>query len=228
MAKAHLSELDTIMQLARTALVPFQMCPLALFAEVIRINHLRRQATKYANQGAGVRDMFESDGHAILQQIQLFSPDEWADTKPRCRQDWIVMGNVYQAAVAVYCISSLQSVSVLPTSSSLRAECAAHVSMLYQSLLQAVISPRTNRFTLWPLVVLGVEAVYEGSGAVRDFVASQLPALSCHVGTFSPLTAKTLLETFWASGETSWDACFDRPYAFFTHIAVDTSRILMG
>lgn len=63
-------------------------------------------------------------------------------------------------------------------------------------------------------------------GGIRDFVAAQLPVLARHGGTYMPLVAKAVLEKFWASGETSWDACFDRPYAFVMMIAVDTSRIV--
>lgn len=79
-------------------------------------------------------------------------------------------------------------------------------------------------FMLWPMVLLGVEAV-NGGAAMRAFVAEKLAEMSRGVGTHVPLTAKGVLESFWASGETCWDACFDRPYAFTTQIAVDTSRV---
>jgi hypothetical protein len=99
-------------------------------------------------------------------------------------------------------------------------------------LAQAVTSPRLKSFTLWPLVVLGVEAAGErghgGRGGMRDFVAAQLPVLSREVGTYVPLTAKGVLERFWASGGTGWDKCFGRGYAFVTQLAVDSSRILAG
>lgn len=78
---------------------------------------------------------------------------------------------------------------------------------------------------LWPLVMLGMEAVH-GGAAMRSFVAKELPELSRHIGTYVPLTAKAVLEKFWASGETRWDACFDRPYAFAAQIAVDLSGVV--
>lgn len=80
---------------------------------------------------------------------------------------------------------------------------------------------------LWPLVVLGVEAADLGRMAIREFVKEQLEGMSRHAGTYVPLTAKSVLERFWASGKTSWDSCFDRPYVFTTQIAVDMSRLLL-
>jgi hypothetical protein len=231
MAPAHLGALEAIMALSDTTITSFQMCPPSLFAEIIRINYLRMQATEYHSQGLDPQEL-APEAHSILERIHLFSPEHWADTKPRSREDWSLMGTIYQTSVALYCVSSLQSLSVLPTSPSLREECASHAALLHQLLTQAVTSPRIQRFTLWPLVVLGVEATrgqHEGGGdaaAMRDFVAAQLPVLSRHVGTYVPLTALHALERFWASGQTAWDAAFDRPYAFFTQLAVDTSRIL--
>jgi hypothetical protein len=243
MAPAHLGALEAIMALSDTTITSFQMCPPSLFAEIIRINYLRMQATEYHSQGLDPQEL-APEAHSILERIHLFSPEHWADTKPRSREDWSLMGTIYQTSVALYCVSSLQSLSVLP-SSSLREECASHAALLHQLLTQAVTSPRIQRFTLWPLVVLGVEAArghphpqqqqheHEGSSgggvgasAMRDFVAAQLPVLSRHVGTYVPLTALHVLERFWASGQAGWDAAFDRPYAFFTQLAVDTSRIL--
>ncbi|KAK4119657.1 C6 zinc finger domain-containing protein [Parathielavia appendiculata] len=231
MAEAHLGALDAIMDLSGTTVTSFQMCAPALFAEIIRINHLRMRATMHGEQETGTQELAQ-EVHVILERIHHFSPEHWADIKPRSREDWALMGRIYQTAVTLYCVSSLQSLSVLPTTPHLSASCAAHARLLHQLLALAVVSPRIKRFTLWPLVVLGVVAAscshMHGGGATsaRAFVAAQLPVLSRHVGTYVPLTAKSVLDKFWASGETSWDACFDRPYAFFTQLAVDTSRIL--
>ena len=227
MTRAPLVALDTILELSSTALTPFQMCPPPLFAEIIRINHIRLQAVKHVSQASKV-EALSHEAYDILSRIQDFSSEQWANSKPRSKQDWTVVGDVYQTAVTLYCVSSLQSLSVLPTTPSLKAECAAHAQLLHSSLTLAVARPRIKRFTLWPLVVLGVEAAQQGRGAMRDFVAGQLPILSRDAGTHVPLTAKGVLERFWASGETGWDSCFDQPYAFVMQIAVDTSGILRG
>lgn len=220
-------ELDTILELSGKSPTPFQMCPPPLFAEIIKTNHLRRRATKNAGQEPNTEELTQ-EAYAILTEIHNFSSEHWASKKPSSKQDWAMIGTIHQAATALYCVASLQSLSVLPATPALHAECAAHARLLHRSLTQAVTNPRIKRFTLWPLVVLGVEAAHEGGGAMRDFVAGQLPVLSRDAGTYTPLTAKGVLEKFWASGETGWDRCFDRPYAFVMQIAVDTSRITMG
>lgn len=216
-----------MLELSSKALAPFQACPAALFAEIIRINHLRHEATTHTIQGPKLEVLCQ-EAHAIQTRLHDFSPEQWANTKPRSKQDWALIGSIYQTALMLYCASSLNSLSVLPTTPALRAECAAHARRLHLALAQAVTNSKIKRFTLWPLVVLGVEAAHAGGGAMRDFVAGQLPVLSREAGTYVPLTAKGVLERFWASGETGWDACFDRPYAMVMQIAVDTSRITGG
>ena len=198
------------------------MCPPLLFGEIIKINDIRMRATKYESTGA---EDLSHEAYRSLSHIHEFSPEQWAESKPSSKEDWMLVGKVYQAAVTLYCIYSLQSLSVLPQSSSLRACCTTYSQLLQVLLTEALSSPRIKRFMLWPLVLLGMAAV-NGGTAMRHFVEKQLPEMSRHVGTYVPLTAKGILERFWASGETRWDACFDRPYVFATQIAVDLSRIL--
>lgn len=222
MTNFHLDELDFILDQYGTGVFPFQMCPPSLFAEIIKINHLRMRAIKY--EPNGIEDNLSQAAYRILIRIQEFSPEQWAESKPLSKQDWVLLGDAYRSAMFLYCISSLQSLSILPLNYSLRACCAAQGQHLQELLSPALSSPRTNRFMLWPLVLLGVESV-NGGAAMRAFVGKQLSDLSYHLGSCVPLVAKGVLERFWASGETRWDACFDRPYAFSSQIAVDISQI---
>lgn len=218
-----------------TTLAPFGLCPPPLFGEIVRINRLRLQATKNLTQGTGIAPELAHEASEIFQRIHNFSSEQWANTKPCAHQDWVLIGNIYQAAVTLYCLSSLQSVSVLATTfpPTPGAECTAtsQARRLQHLLARAVACPKLKRATLWPLVVLGTtaQAIHESfRGGMRDFVAAQLPVLSRDAGTYVPLTAKSVLEKFWASGQTRWDACFDRPYAFVIQIALDTSRLIGG
>ena len=77
---------------------------------------------------------------------------------------------------------------------------------------------------LWPLIVLGVEAV-NGSLATRAFVQEKLPEMNRSTGMLAPLTAKGVLQRFWDSGRTDWDSCFDSPYALIMVPAVDASKL---
>ncbi|KAL2161815.1 hypothetical protein VTH06DRAFT_7599 [Thermothelomyces fergusii] len=231
MTQDHLAALDVVQQLAGTAAIPFQMCPGPLFAEIVKINHLRYRAARgAAGRGAGE---LTREALASLEQICAFSPDDWAGTKPRAWPDWALVGRIYRAAAALYWSSSLRSVAVLPSAAAGPPPppvCSTAVAQLRDLLARALARPHLRLFVLWPLVVLGVQAAdgAEGGAAVREFVAARLPALARAGGTGAPLAAKSVLERFWASGETRWDACFDRPYAFVMQIAVDTSGIMKG
>lgn len=220
MTTSHLSELDFILQQYGSRTFAFLMCPPLLFAEIVKVNHLRMRAT----DPNGIEDL-SKEAYGILSRVNGFSPEQWAESKPSSKEHWILLGNIYQTTVALYCISSLQSVSVLPLSSLLGARRSTHGQLLHTLLNEALSSPSIKIFMLWPLVVLGVEAV-NGGTAMRAFVKEQLAEMSRYIGTYVPLTAKGVLERFWVSGESRWDACFDRPYVFATQIAVDIQRIL--
>jgi hypothetical protein len=137
------------------------MCPPPLFAEIIRINHLRLRATQqhaqhHYNSETGPPDSLTHEAYSILSRINAFSPAHWAATKPRARDDWTLVGRIYHAAVALYWAAALQSVSVLMPSAALRAECAARTRLLLDLLVRGVGSPRTRQGMLWPLVVIGM------------------------------------------------------------------------
>ncbi|KAK1242895.1 hypothetical protein MKX08_005707 [Trichoderma sp. CBMAI-0020] len=222
MENLHVEALSFLLEKYSIMASQIHLCPIQLFPEIFKINHLRMQGAR--------PDLFDAKAlqevaYEILERIDSFSPQKLAESKQSCHEDWIVVGRAYQAAVALYCILSLQGLSVLPQSSALRRQCAENGESLQVLLKEALASKRLKRFMVWPLVVLGVEAVH-GGDAMRTFVANQLTELSHDAGTYVPLTAKRALEEFWSSGKTRWDDCFDRPYIFTLQIAVDTSRLM--
>lgn len=222
MAVSHIEDLDMIVDHYGQRLFSFQMCPPTLFAEIIRINHLRMRAIESAHAGA---EGHSQEARNILARIHTFSSKEWSESKPCSREGWMLVGNIYQAAVSLYCILSLQSLSVLPSSTEMRAQCTELGRQLHVQLSSAMSSPTTRYSMIWPLVLLGVQAANDGA-PMRAFVSEKLPELSYHVGSSVPMVAKAALERFWSSGETRWDACFDLPYAFVTQIAVDMSQLV--
>ncbi|KAF7597033.1 hypothetical protein BBP40_010507 [Aspergillus hancockii] len=215
-----LEELNFVLEHYGCMTFAFQMCPIPLFTEIIKINLLHVRASKQEPTGA---ENLTWEAYGILSRIHSFSPARWAEPKPSSKEDRILLGNVYQAAVALYYIPSLQSLSVLPLNPLLRASCTAHGQLLQVLLNQALSSPRNKGCILWPLVVLGMETV-NGNVVMRTFAQEPLPEISRYMGTHVPLTLKGVLERFWASGETHWDACLDIPYSFITQIAVDSSN----
>lgn len=221
MTESYLDAVEFLLEKYGAAVSPIHMCPLPLFAEIIKINHLRMRTISC--DFFLIEDRW-GEGFEILERIHGFSSEQWASSKPLHQDDWVLIGKVYQAATALYCILSLQSLTVLPETPDLRACCAAHGQTLWLLLDVGLSCPRTRRSLIWPLVLLGVEAAH-GGPKIRAFVSEKLPELSYDAGTYVPLMAKSVLESFWNSGETRWDACFDRPYVFTSQIAVDTSRL---
>jgi hypothetical protein len=222
MTRSQVDALEYLSALYGSCVTPFQMCPLPLFGEIIKINHLRMRATSCNTTEIG---NLSQEAYKLLERIQEFSPDQWSKSKPSSWEDWLLIGKCYQASISLYCILSLQSLSVFPATLALRSHCTAQSQLLRALLPDGLSSPKIQRFLVWPLILLGVEAVRSGA-AMRAFVVKQLPQLSRDLGTYVPLMGKRILETFWDSGETHWDACFDRAYVFTTQIAVDTSRML--
>lgn len=226
MSESHIEDLDMIVDHYGGKLFSFQMCPAPLFAEIVKINHLRVRAVQ-ARDGPAEAGCYSPEAYNILDRVRAFSPTEWSESKS-CSQDaWTLLGDIYQAAVSLYCILSFQSLSVLPSSPEMMSQCGEHGRNLWAKLDLALSSPTTRYSMIWPLVLLGVQAVNDAA-PLRAFVSEKLPELSYHGGSNVPMRAKAVLEKFWDSGETRWDTCFDQPYAFMTQLAVDMSQVVQG
>lgn len=200
----------------------FLMFPVSLFAATIRINYLRKRSTECSPSQA---EDLTGEAFEILGDILAFSPETWAMTKSDLRtQDFTLIGNAHQAAVALYCISSLQSVAVLPPTLFLTRSRAALSQNLHIYLEEALSHSRFLRLLYWPLVVLGMEAVNQGA-AMRTFVQEKLLAITSFAGTHMTRKAKAVLEKFWDSGKTDWDSCFDQPYMFYNAHGLDGRNV---
>jgi hypothetical protein len=224
----HPHELNFITAHYGRGTTPFQMCPPSLFGEIARINSLRAQRAVMAHNDNQSQLEEEEEAQTILQRIHGFSPEQWAESKPAANDDWRLVGRIYQAALTIYCTRSLHTLPIRPspTDNLLNAQSELHAItqqlLLHELLGIALANNRIQRFLLWPLIVHGVEACHgHGDGRTREFVKEQLCEMSRQVGSYAPLAAKGVLERFWASGETGWDACFDRPYLFLNQFAVD-------
>ncbi|EFR04278.1 C6 zinc finger domain-containing protein [Nannizzia gypsea CBS 118893] len=223
-ASPYSDELDFVLKQAGPGISPFQMCPPLLLADIVKINRLRMKATK---REAGTSEALQQEAYRVLDSIDKFSPEQWGESMPLSKGDWKLLGTVYQVAALVYCISSLQSLSILPITPPLRVRCASHGRVLRILLETTLSSPQLKRFMMWPLIVLGVEALH-GVATIRSFVKEQLLEMSRYTGSYAPLMAKSVLEKFWDSGATNWDSCFSRPYLFTAQLSVDMSEILLS
>lgn len=190
---------------------PHCLCPRPLYLEIIRINYLRHSASTTASQaGESVAELCY-EANQLLSRIAAFSPKDWAQPG-RYNAEWRLIGSIYQSAIAIYCISSLQSLSILPATPHLLASLASHGDNLISDLKTAVASKRLRRLMGWPLVVAGVEAVYRGE-ATRRWLEEALSELSRANGTSSFLKARAVLRRYWAREVAGWEECFCQPFA---------------
>ncbi|QRD83850.1 putative C6 finger domain protein [Aspergillus flavus] len=207
------SQLDLIAimrELYGDGIYPILLCPPYLFIDVIKINNLRFQTTS-----APITETTRATADEILEHIEAFSPDDWTGTNPDAREDWLLLGRMYKSSIALYCISSLQSLSILPSSKYYTAMRTVHGNHLYSLLPKITRRTRIRHFTIWPLVVAGMQAV-DASPNVRRIVDEQLSELSKIMGCPTPTLAKAIFRRFWTSGHTGWDECFDKAYVFVT------------
>lgn len=220
MTSSHFKELEIFLGENSKAIFALQMCPTPLFAEIVKINHIRVLSLKEPSTGVDLM----KEGYKALHRVQKFSAEGWAANKPASKKDWLLLADVYQVATELFCLLSLQSLAIFPRSPLMRENCNTHAELLQVLLAQALVALPIKRFLLWPMVVLGVEAS-RGGMLMRAFVREQLPELSRYIGTYVPLMAQDVLERFWDSGKTRWDECFDKPYAFATQIGLDMGAL---
>jgi hypothetical protein len=189
---------------------PFILCPPVLFYNIVRLNQLRNIAAAPTAPGKDNSSQVEN-AYNILDNIQAFSPSKWA-REPHS-DEWALVGTIYKATVAIYCIMSMQSLGILPQSPDMNGMRCAYGDCLLESLKMGAKSPRVISFILWPTIVAGVEAAHRSQES-RNCIRNRLLDISRTLGSSSPLKARTVLERFWERKTFGWDECFDRPYMF--------------
>ncbi|CAI0653183.1 unnamed protein product [Colletotrichum noveboracense] len=182
---------------------PNMPCPMALFEEIIRINHVRDGVSN----GFMSKDTARPIADNIVKNIEAFDARTWEGFYAQHEHNELI-GLMFQSAVAVFCLSALRSILVLQSSSRLR----AHSDRLYSFLEEGKKYPVLQKSVQWPLIVAGVEAGarVDKRGLVGELFLEQ----SKDIGTPLPMHAKGVIRNFWDGDLTNWDACFDKPYAF--------------
>lgn len=191
-------------------------CPTALFLNVFHINSLRTRAASILDTSDFAAITIEA--LVLLDTIEAFVPEptpaQPEHNETRCAT-LTILGHIFKAAVALYCILSLQCLGALPVSSELACKRKMHSEQLLGLMKQARTSRAARQCLTWPLIVAGVElAGRRGVFDERSWIAKGLSELGREVGTANPGTARALLERFWErGGEGGWDGCFDGAYA---------------
>ncbi|KAI1839892.1 hypothetical protein JX265_004952 [Neoarthrinium moseri] len=208
----HMKHIKLISQYYDDGLFPLLLCPPSLFLNIIEINYLRHQAAETPS----ALDSLRTRAQEVLQHVTVFSAAQHAASVPLSTGGLLLSG-VYQSAVVVYCISSLQSLGVLPYSPSMRDTKARHGKRLLMLLEEALTSLSLKHIMIkcmvWPLIMAGTQASL-GSPAQKAFVERTLMEMSYEHGSRLPMLAREVLNKFWASTNNGWDDCFPQPYAF--------------
>ncbi|KND89985.1 hypothetical protein TOPH_05269 [Tolypocladium ophioglossoides CBS 100239] len=233
-------------------------CPPDLLRDIILVNYLRSRLDG-ATTGHSTDRL--PTALELLQRITQFSSQNWAaEIKMATRHDgsgdtgtartargasgalpsrtsswdWQRLAFIYQAAVALYCISSLLGsevarISELQSRPSYHETCIgvsqmrdAQCSALLRHLqvVAADTKAHMRKLVLWPMVLAGIEADPVDEASTR-FIEHELVWLSSTLGTASPLVGRRFLQGLWRraarwhdeQGQT-WNGLFDRPYVF--------------
>jgi hypothetical protein len=181
-------------------------CPPLLLNEIIAITYLR-SLTKQQ------RDAAAADG--ILSRIELFSADEWSSTKPVMHRSlWKGVATTFRSAVTIYALATLFAADVAASGSHHEKQFAHHREHLLKHLKRlSKVSVLVKFGVTWPSVLAGY-AMAKGTSGEREHVRAILNELGRACGVAMPFSAIRVLDTFWASGKSAWDDCFDAPYAF--------------
>lgn len=237
---------DLLPQIFGIGLVTSVPCNHTLFRFLVLVNHRRAiQSAEPRPTVAAFDDML-----SILDQVTAFQTDEWSKAmstsqklhhsptqQPKVSEqkpvdvaewNWTPLGEVYKAAIALYCISSLVQVDtiVLRADSSTfkrAAEVFSKRAHYYQSLignLRKISSGpilQLRKLIFWPVAIAGILAEDENE---RNFLVGELVFISRELGTAAALVARDFLVRLWSKekhdphAKRRWDDKFDRPYIF--------------
>ena len=203
-------ELDNVEELYHE-LFPYCLCPPPVFFYIIRVSHLRREASQVLVLGDDLTDLIllATD---LISQIESFEVKDWAQPGDDY-DDWFAIGSAYKHAVGVYCIMSLQSLGLLPFTLEMNTRLERHGDLLGKYLRLVLAKPRLKRFATWLVVVAGAEAGYRGE-ARRRWSEDCCVDLARFLGTNCPLNVKAVMRKYWDSGIPGWEECFQKAFAF--------------
>ena len=206
----HLS--DTIEMY--TGIFSFFLSPAMFLLDTVKINNLRARAAACLEQQIDVDDTMFAEAEEILANIEIFDCEQWAhENHPTFHLEWALIGRIFQAATAIYCIMSLRSIGIFPNGTHYIRKHIAYGDRLIVDLKSALPSPRLRFFLMWPLVVAGVEAGYKSS-QTRRWAEEKLEELTRALGTRSPLKARVVLKAYWDGDARGWDQCFGKANCF--------------
>ncbi|KAI4931033.1 uncharacterized protein J4E92_004867 [Alternaria infectoria] len=199
----HIEEVEKVYSL----ILPYTLCPSSLFIEIIRINCLRQELSL-----SPIVDphQYAQDARSILSRIESFGPSEWVQSKDQ-KDDWQPIASIWQSAIALYCIMSLQAVDILPSDTEMDLMRMRHRDRLLKDLKAATPLKQLKKISTFPLCVLGVEAGFHVQQSTQIWIERHLEEHARLLGSNSPLKAREVLRRYWRRKKPGWNECFDEP-----------------
>ncbi|TQV93714.1 C6 zinc finger domain-containing protein [Cordyceps javanica] len=200
-------------------------CPIELIVIIVLVTRLRVRAAAAADapaHGTTTTSSLQLAVGDIFRRIDEFDLDAWLEEKQFAEMAIApAVGEIFYLAVRLYAILTLPGEAVLVAHPDGQ-ESTEELRFLYRRKLsdrlretipQVVYYPGLR----WPIIVAGVAAGADDGDALwdRQFVEEQMYRMWKH-----PLTNTTVfvglqkLRSFWESGGTDWEECFDEPCAF--------------
>lgn len=197
----HIEEVEKLYSL----ILPYTLCPSTLFIDIIRINRLRKQLSR-----SSIVDphQYAQYAQSILSRIESFVPREWAQSKDQV-DGWQLIGSIWQSAIALYCIMSLQAVDIFPSTTEMDIMRMRHRDRLLEDLKAATRLKQLKKISTFPLCVLGVEAGYHVQQSTQIWIERHLEEHARLLGSNSPLKAREVLRRYWRRKKPGWNECFD-------------------
>ena len=194
------------MEKVHSLILPYTLCPSNLFIEIIRINRIRQELSL-----TPILDpQHAQDARSILSRIQSFVPREWARSRDQ-EDDWQLIASIWQSAIALYCVMSLQAVKILPSAREIDITRMRHRDRLLKDLKAATRLKQLKKISTFPLCVLGVEAGYHVQQSTQIWIERHLEDHARLLGSNSPLKAREVLRRYWRRKKPGWNECFDEP-----------------
>ena len=182
-------------------------CPSELFSSLHDLTHLRLQADRGASISAVIRPITRN----VFANIARFDPSVWTEfyflpDKPEVA----TLAKLFQISVALYGLFTLPTSNV-PLPCGCRSQTELR-NKLFELIKQLWDAPGC-RYTLnWPIAILGFSLKEDGSQADKDLVLAWLTCLASDLTVTQPSTIAAKLRTFWASGLSQWEDCWQEPF----------------
>ncbi|KAI4612842.1 hypothetical protein J4E80_006897 [Alternaria sp. BMP 0032] len=175
--------------------------------KIIRINRLRQELSLSPIVDP---DQYAQVAQSILSRIESFVPREWAQSREQ-EDDWQLIASIWQSAIALYCIMSLQAVDIIPSNTEMDRMRMRHRDRLLKDLKASTPLKQLKKISTFPLCVLGVEAGYHVQQSTQIWIERHLEDHARFLGSNSPLKAREVLRRYWRRKKPGWNECFDEP-----------------